>query len=119
MCYLYYSKVINYTDRVTNLATLPHHTKFPTEKRFAGQLKCFHNTDKFLELRGYFFDFKIEICTLLKDFKEDVWNAKQYDLMLHFVKAKFNRIQSLLLIFVLLEKEQLLKQENTVSTLTV
>ena len=71
MCYLYYSKVINYTDRVTNLATLPHHTKFYTEKRFSGQRAqnfC-HNTDKFLELRGYFFDFKIEICTHLKDFK--------------------------------------------------
>ena len=26
-------------------------------------------TDKFLELRGYFFGSKIEICTLLKDFK--------------------------------------------------
>ena len=72
MSYLYYSKVINYnTDRVTNLATLPHHTKFHTDKRFAGQRAqiFFHNTDKFLELRGYFFGFKIEICTLLKDFK--------------------------------------------------
>ena len=67
MCYLCYSKIINYTDRVTNLATLPHYTKFHTEKRFAG-----HNTDKFLELRGYFFGFKIEICTLLKDFNLQV-----------------------------------------------
>ena len=32
--------------------------------------KFFHNTDKFLELRGYFFGFKIAICTLLKDFKQ-------------------------------------------------
>ena len=28
---------IPYTDRVTDLATLQHHTKFHTEKRFAGQ----------------------------------------------------------------------------------
>ena len=70
MCYLYYSKVINYTDRVTNLATLPHHTKLHTEKRFVGQRvqNNFHNTDKFLELRWYVFGFKIAICTLLKDF---------------------------------------------------
>ena len=69
MCYLYYSKVIN-TDRVTNLATLPHHTKYYTEKRFAGQRAqtFFTILDKFLELRGYFFGFKIEICTLPNDF---------------------------------------------------
>ena len=77
MCYLYYSKIKNCTDRVTNLATLPHqvsHSKTiwgPTCPKFV------HNTDKFLELRRYFFGSKIEICTLLKDFNSTSSNIKK------------------------------------------